>query len=140
MKGSVIPGLTRVPQPGFGLFTLAEHEGHCSVNVSKHDDHHWHIEEIFVKPAYRRQGLGNQMLSAICAEADREMVALSLAVGPFGESGPNSRTLTAWYKRFGFVKSKYAGKVAKHMVRWPLFYSVRQMPLDLTLPHPSKRK
>lgn len=140
MKGSVIPGLARVPEPGFGLFTLAGHEEHCKVYISKMDGRHWHIDEVFVEAEHRRQGLGDQMLAAICAAADVEGVALTLEVGPFGDEGPPARTLTAWYKRFGFTKAKHAGKFEPSMVRWPLFFSARQMPLDLTLLQPSKRQ
>lgn len=60
------------------------------------------ITRIFVPPPLRRQGLGNQLLAAICHDADDEQIFLYLEVSSYRDGGPDNLTLCHWYRRHGF--------------------------------------
>jgi GNAT superfamily N-acetyltransferase len=60
------------------------------------------VDEVWVNPAFRRQGLGRRLMKWVCNDADAAGATLRLF--PLGELGAMSTDqLYAWYARFGFV-------------------------------------
>jgi GNAT superfamily N-acetyltransferase len=60
------------------------------------------VSSIEVAPAHRGRGYASTMLRAVCEDADREGVLLTLAVAPQGFDGLTYEQLLAWYERYGF--------------------------------------
>lgn len=58
------------------------------------------VEQLRVPRKYRWRGHGSALLKAICADADREGVALYLWIAP--EGGMVYGELNRWYARHGF--------------------------------------
>jgi ribosomal protein S18 acetylase RimI-like enzyme len=67
-------------------------------------NNHYVISRINVPIAWRGLGYGRKLLQQIIEEADAENTILTLGV--YDSGGLTKRQLIAWYKRYGFKKSK----------------------------------
>ncbi len=54
------------------------HDVGC-VTVEKHSDHLW-LDELFIKPAFQRRGIGSKILWSVIADAERLEIPLRLSV------------------------------------------------------------
>jgi GNAT superfamily N-acetyltransferase len=60
------------------------------------------IAKLIVPVTHRRKHLATALMNLVCQEADANGKTLLLIAEPFGEDGPNSDELVAWYEKFGF--------------------------------------
>lgn len=64
---------------------------------------YWFIGSLRVGSAHRGAGIGQSLMKRVCADADREDVALALVIEPDPRPGTLSAgALFAWYRRLGF--------------------------------------
>jgi ribosomal protein S18 acetylase RimI-like enzyme len=78
-------------------------------------DHGWWVHFIRVPARQRRQGLGGQLLKAVCADADACGCTVRLNVQP--EGGMVYGELVRWYERHGFVAIPDGGGVMERQAR-----------------------
>jgi len=82
------------------------------------------VSDLYVKPEYRRQGVGSKVMRDITDYADR--VGLPLVLIPEPDEGITRNQLIGFYKKFGFTintgrKMDYSLSIpfATSMVRYP---------------------
>lgn len=75
------------------------------------------IFEIAVPDRLRGQGIGTRLLAAICAQADRDGVTLTLL--PLPDNPSDDARLRAWYARHGFVAHNRSVFGIPGMIRHP---------------------
>lgn len=61
---------------------------------------YWYVWGLVVKPEYRRQGIGTQLMQEVIDLYQWDRIELIPARD--GEDGMTSEQLSAWYARFGF--------------------------------------
>ncbi|MBT2609885.1 GNAT family N-acetyltransferase [Streptomyces sp. ISL-87] len=76
------------------------------------------ITEVAVQAEARGMGLGSEILSQVCRDADAEGIVLLLSVDP-GPGGLSYEELGAWYSRHGFQGFQQNGPEDDVMVRLP---------------------
>ncbi len=88
--------------------------GNATVLVKWHrNDRYFYLDSIKVRADKRKEGIGSKILQAICAEADQTWAPIALVIDthrsfstvPRSAVGQvtDSRVLTAWYTKHGFV-------------------------------------
>lgn len=92
------------------------------VEVSNFDGYLW-LNSIFTVD--KRQGFSSKVLQMICDIADKYQITMRLTPVPFGTGEiMNTKQLTKWYSKFGFVKFRL-----EDMKRPPKPLSEKQMKL-----------
>jgi N-acetylglutamate synthase-like GNAT family acetyltransferase len=61
------------------------------------------VRSLRVPTAHRREGMANQLILNLTAEADINKAFLFLAVEPAGDGGPDRAELASFYDRHGFI-------------------------------------
>lgn len=62
----------------------------------------WEINRVNVPEQFRRQGIANELMRRVLADADREAATLRLVINAYGDM--SWEALLDWYQRLGFVK------------------------------------
>lgn len=92
-------GLAQLDRPNIVFWTVRTNEVLAGCGALKcEDDHNGEIKSMFVRPAWRGQGLSRRVLGAIEDKARQiDLVRLNL------ETGTNSLAARALYESFGYT-------------------------------------
>jgi|GEM_PF-4419202 len=82
-----------------------------------HKPMQWLVTRINVPREHRGKGIGREMLTQLCKQADAKAMDLILEVSP--SDGLDFDQLVAWYKRYNFRLTQM-GVMERKPLRWPL--------------------
>lgn len=74
------------------------------------------LTNLWVDPAYRRQGRGHQLLSVALAQWLKREIYLN--VEPYTDQPLSAAALTAWYARYGFAETSVPGVLRLSPEHW----------------------
>lgn len=103
----IVRGATGGPQMSQALLPMDEASRMARAETSARDGVVT-ISKIETPAEYRGQGLAEQELTRVLADADKD--GLAVALTPSSDFGANKGRLVAWYKKHGFVPNKGANK------------------------------
>ena len=112
--------LTQTPAIiGEDCLRFKHQEGPCVIEWRDYGNR-LHLLFIKTERGYRKQGRARELLRALCGDADRRALAVTLAVMPCDSYAMDYHQLISWYRSFGFAELDDSGSMRREPKRPPV--------------------